>query len=289
MHYKNIAVFGKYQDKSVTAHVAELVTFLVEQKINVYLGATTAKTKVLDKLPVQCIADEDLKNRIELGIVLGGDGTLLSVARKLAPLGIPIIGVNLGQLGFLTDVPITSMNQDIIKILRGVHTEEQRMMLLLEVLRDGELVASGHALNDIVISRHNADRLIAWSAQVNGKLVISARSDGVIVSTPTGSTAYALSAGGPILDPQLDAVVLVPICPHTLSNRPIALRANSVIEFDVTDIEQADAHVSADGQRLCDLRSNEVIRISRSQHSLKLIKMTESDHYETLREKLRWG
>lgn len=289
MSYKNIAVFGKYQDDSITPHVTDLVNFLLKQKINVYLGDTTAKSKILDNLPVGRITDEELKDHVELGIVLGGDGTLLNVARKLAPLGIPIIGVNLGRLGFLTDVPLASMNKDILEILQGTHTEEQRMMLLLEVTRDGKLIASGHALNDIVISRHNADRLIAWSAKVNGKLITSARSDGVIVSTPTGSTAYALSAGGPILDPELDAVALVPICPHTLSNRPIALRANSVIEFSVTDTEQADAHVSADGQRICDLRGNEIIRVSRSPHSLKLIKMTESDHYGTLREKLGWG
>ncbi|HAY46674.1 MAG TPA: NAD kinase, partial [Gammaproteobacteria bacterium] len=206
MSYKNIAVFGKYQDDSITPHVTDLVNFLLKQKINVYLGDTTAKSKILDNLPVGRITDEELKDHVELGIVLGGDGTLLNVARKLAPLGIPIIGVNLGRLGFLTDVPLASMNKDILEILQGTHTEEQRMMLLLEVIRDGKLIASGHALNDIVISRHNADRLIAWSAKVNGKLITSARSDGVIVSTPTGSTAYALSAGGPILDPELDAV-----------------------------------------------------------------------------------
>ena len=287
MSYKNIAVFGKYQDDSVASHVAELASFLLTQKVKVYLGDTTADSEVLNDLPLERATDEDLANLVELGIVLGGDGTLLSVARKLAPLGIPIIGVNLGRLGFLTDVPLISMNGDILKILQGFHAEEQRMMLSLEVIRNKKVVSSGHALNDIVVSRHNADHLITWSCNVNGKLVTSARSDGVIVSTPTGSTAYALSAGGPILDPELDAVALVPICPHTLSNRPIALRANSIIEITVSETEQA--HVSADGQRKCDLQGNEIIRISRSPHSLKLIKMTKSDHYGTLREKLGWG
>ena len=287
MSYKNIAVFGKYQDDSVASHVAELVSFLLTQKVKVCLGDTTADTEALNDLALERATDEDLANFVELGIVLGGDGTLLSAARKLAPLGIPIIGVNLGQLGFLTDVPLASMNDDILKILQGSHAEEQRMMLSLEVIRNKEVVSSGHALNDIVVSRHNADHLITWSCNVNDKLVTSARSDGVIVSTPTGSTAYALSAGGPILDPELDAVALVPICPHTLSNRPIALRANSIIDITVSETEHA--HVSADGQRKCDLQGNEVIRISRSPHSLKLIKMTESDHYGTLREKLGWG
>ena len=289
MNYQTIGVFGKYQDDEAAGHVAMLAKFLKNKSLEVLVGDETGKHSTLDVLGLERLEAEAIAQRADLAIVVGGDGTLLGVARCLAHHQVPLIGVNLGRLGFLTDVPVKTMQADIEKILQGDHATEDRLMLLVEIIRDDNTIASAHAVNDVVIARHNADRLISWKSYVDGKLVTSARSDGVIVSTPTGSTAYAMSAGGPILDPELDAVALVPICPHTLSNRPIALRASSIIEFSVSDSEFSDAHVSADGQIVCNLDGDELIRVSRSEHTVKLIKMTGSDHYSMLRAKLGWG
>jgi len=285
--FKTIGVFGKFQDASVEKPLKTLTKHLEKKGIEVKLGQTTA-TEITRDLPQQLLHDK-LPLDIGLAIVIGGDGTLLHVARRMAEMHIPIAGVNLGRLGFLTDIAQADMLKEIDQILAGNYQIENRMMLEVEVIRDEQTLYKQIALNDIVIGRHSLEKLISWEAKVNGQFVTSARSDGVILSTPTGSTAYALSAGGAIVHPGTDVISMVPVSPHTLSNRPITLPADSVVEVSITNRTENCAHVSADGLIGHDLKGDEIVRITRSKHSVNLVHTENYDYFAMLRAKLGWG
>jgi len=214
---------------------------------------------------------------------------MLHVARQMAEEQIPVAGVNLGRLGFLTDIAQSDMLSEIDEVLAGNYHIEQRMMLNAEVIDDGEIVYQQSALNDIVIGRHALEKLISWQVHVNQQFVTAARSDGVIISTPTGSTAYALSAGGAIMHPGTDVISMVPVSPHTLSNRPITLPANSVLEFTIHNQSENCAHVSSDGLIGHNLRGNEVTRITRSDLAVRLVHTKNYNYFAMLRAKLGWG
>ena len=286
--FKTIGVFGKYRDTSVELPLKELTSHLEDKGYNVKLGHTTA-AEITRQLPQERL-EETVPSDIDLAIVIGGDGTFLHVARHMATAAIPVAGINLGRLGFLTDIPRAKMLYEVDRILAGEFSIEERMMLKVAVHDDANnLVYEQDALNDIVIGKHALERLISWQAKVDGQLITSARSDGVIFATPTGSTAYALSAGGAIVHPGTDVISLVPVSPHTLSNRPIILPANLSIQVSIQNRTANLAHVSADGLIGYNLHGTETVTVKRSTHSVKIVHTKSYNYFAMLRVKLGWG
>ena len=285
--FKTIAVVGKYMNpaavESMREDLAILVAHLKSRQVTVLVEENTAKQAQLD----DCLAvkQNQISQRADLVIVMGGDGTMLSVARSLIETDVPLIGINRGRFGFLTDLRAEEMLDEIDRILAGEYQQESRMMLSTEVIRQHQTVFSCDALNDVVIKSDL--RLIELEVHINQKFVYRQRSDGLIISTPTGTTAYALSAGGPILHPNLDAIALVPICPHTLTNRPITVPSESVVEVKLVQLN--GAQISVDGQSQAALMLDDVIRIKRAPRSVTLLHPKEYCYFEMLRNKLNWG
>lgn len=285
--FKTIGVFGKFQDASVEAPVKALAQHLENKGLRVKLGHTTA-AEITRELPQELLHDA-MHVDIDLAIVIGGDGTMLHVARKMAEAQVPVVGVNRGRLGFLTDIPLNNMLAEIDQILDGDFSIEHRMMLDVTVRRGDDELYHQSALNDIVIGRHALEKLISWQVEVDQQFVTFARSDGVIIATPTGSTAYALSAGGAIMHPGTDVISMVPVSPHTLSNRPITLPASSVLSFTIHNQTENCAHVSSDGLIGYSLVGDETVEIRRSTHSVKLVHTRSYNYFAMLRAKLGWG
>jgi NAD+ kinase len=284
---RTIGLFGKYGSKDVGGVIERICAFVRKRGLQVLLEDATSEfmeQQCADSRPLASIGQE-----IDLAIVVGGDGTMLHVARSLAPFGIPLIGVNLGRLGFLTDIPTHRMYDELTQILDGDFKSEERILLDAEVVRDGKVLHTANAFNDVVVNKGQLARLIEFEIYVNDEFVNSTRADGVIVATPTGSTAYALSAGGPILHPTLPAIVLVPICPHTLSDRPLAVSSDSYFEILMTSTSHQSAHVTLDGQTSFSLQDHDRVRVRRGAQPVILIHPSSRNHYEVLRAKLRWG
>jgi len=225
----------------------------------------------------------------DLVLVIGGDGTLLHTARLLAPHKVPLVGINAGRLGFLADIRPEDLAPSLDAVLDGDYVEEPRALLQAEVYRNGEVTWQGTALNDVVVQKCDAGRMIEFETHVDGSYVCGHRADGIIISTPTGSTAYALSAGGPILHPRLDALAIVPICPHTLSDRPIVVNGNARIEIRMRDTESTNAQVVLDGQNHADVGAGDHVRISANGAPARLLHPANHDYYKLLRQKLHWG
>ncbi|HSB71944.1 MAG TPA: NAD(+)/NADH kinase [Candidatus Methylomirabilis sp.] len=224
----------------------------------------------------------------DLAIVLGGDGTLLSVARLMGPREVPILGVNLGGLGFLTEITLHELIPTLETVLRGEFAVSRRLTLNARIVRAGEVVESYEALNDAVVTKTVPSRIVELEAYVNGEYVTTFRADGLIVATPTGSTAYCLSAGGPIIYPSLPALVVIPICPHTLTNRPLVLPDSAEIEI-LPVAAGEDVHLTVDGQVGVGLRHRDVVSIRRSDRTIPLVKSAKLNYFELLRTKLKWG
>jgi len=224
-----------------------------------------------------------------LVVVIGGDGTLLSIAKSAADARTPILGVNLGGLGFLTEVTPPRMLTELERVLTRRFAVDERLMLDMKILRNGRAVRQGSALNDIVVSKKSTiARAVDLVVEVDGRYVTSYKADGLIVSTPTGSTAYSLSAGGPILDPKLDVLVLNPICPHTLAHRPLVLRDTVVIEVSLRNSDEG-VFLTLDGQTGHPVRAGDKVRICRSEDRVRLIQAAERNYFHLLRSKLKWG
>jgi len=284
---KTVGVFGKYRDASIGEHIVRLTQFLQERKLSVLMDEATADRIGKPFGPGQ--TRDVICHAIDLAIIVGGDGTLLNVARNLAACHVPIIGVNLGRLGFLTDIQAEHMTEEIRKILDGDYQTEKRLLLQAEVMRKGKIVHSANAFNDVAVGKGELARMIEFEMYIGGEFVNDTRGDGLIVASPTGSTAYALSAGGPILHPALPAIVIVPICPHTLSNRPIVVGAESIIEIVITGAVNQRAHVTFDGQSTYSLEDHDRIYVRRSEYDVELIHPSRRSHFEVLRIKLGWG
>ncbi|SCK25908.1 NAD kinase [Vogesella sp. LIG4] len=238
-------------------------------------------------VPYPLVEREDLGKLADLVIVLGGDGTMLSVARVLAPYRVPMVGINQGRLGFMTDISLHEMLNAVDGILDGQFVPEERILLHASVIREDAEVVSALALNDVVISRGSLGSMIEFEVFVDNQFVYSQRSDGLIISTPTGSTAYSLASGGPILHPTLQAFALVPICPQSLSNRPIAISNNCEVEFMLT--RGLDTKVHFDGQSHCDLMEMDRVIIRSYRNTLKILHPVGYNYYDMLRHKLHWG
>ncbi|MFT7673287.1 MAG: NAD+ kinase [Gammaproteobacteria bacterium] len=237
-------------------------------------------------LPI--VSMEELVDESDLVISLGGDGTLLSAARSLAGKSTPLLGINLGRLGFLADVPISDVESYLAEIIQGHYSKEKRFFVTAEVENINGQTQQNIALNDIILHSHKALRMIEYEVFCNGDLIYKQRSDGVIVATPTGSTAYALSGGGPIMHPALDTLALVPICPHTLSNRPIVLPADQIIDLRIGQ-DDMQAKLAFDGQDVLIVERINKIRISRSPKMLTLLHPKDYDYFKILRGKLNWS
>jgi NAD+ kinase len=285
--FKSIAIIGKYLNLSalqqMQTDLADLARHLSAKNIDVWLEENTALGAELTGF--NTCALKKIGNKVDLAIVMGGDGTMLSVARTLMQSGIPLVGINRGRFGFLTDLRAEDMLVEIDRILAGQYQIESRMLLDTSVYRDNKLIHRGVALNDVVVK--SGLRLIELEVQIDGKFVHKQRSDGLILSTPTGTTAYSLSAGGPILHPNLYAIALVPISPHTLSNRPIAVHSASKIEVTLVQIDEAQA--SYDGQFQLALELGDKIVVQRAEQSIALLHPTGYCYFEMLRNKLNWG
>lgn len=285
--FKSIAIIGKYMNQSalqlMQGDLANLASHLSAKNLEVWVEESTAQHAQLTGFKTAPL--ESIGAKVDLVIVMGGDGTMLSVARSLIDADVPLVGVNRGRFGFLTDLRVEDMLVQIDRILAGDFIEEPRVLLAAKVERDGRILHANYALNDVVIK--SGLRLIELEVTINHKFVHKQRADGLIISTPTGTTAYALSAGGPILHPNLHAISIVPICPHTLSNRPIAVHSDSKIE--VTLVQFDDAQLSFDGQFQVVLEVGDKIIVQRAKQTISLLHPSDYCYFDMLRNKLNWG
>ncbi|MEK7842838.1 MAG: NAD kinase, partial [Pseudomonadota bacterium] len=263
--FKTIALIGKHKNPEIVAPLLRLGQYLQSRNLEVLLDCLTASEVTATAYPA--LALEEIGARADLAIVLGGDGTMLNIARKLAPFDVPLVGINQGRLGFLTDLSIDTMLETVGAMLDGRYVTERRMLLSAEVIRSEASVFGALALNDVAVNRGSGGSMIEFEVHINGEYVYSLRADGLIVATPTGSTAYALSSGGPILHPSLDLIALVPVSPHTLSNRPIVVGPDAFVEILMH--RTADARVHSDSHFHFDLQENDKVVVRRSPHTVR--------------------
>ena len=285
--FRTVGLIAKRGDARVGETLGRLIAMLRARGLEVLLDAHS-RGAYSDPDTTE-VARDALGGRCDLVIVVAGDGTFLSAARSLVDQDVPLLGVNLGRLGFLADIMPDEMSDRLNEILDGDFFEERRFLLEVAVERGAERIYSGSALNEAVTHKSSMARLVELEIHIDGHLVNSQRSDGLIVATPTGSTAYALSGGGPILHPSLDAIVLVPICPHTLTSRPVVVGGGSVVEVVLGDGAETAVQLSCDGRAKVDLAAGDRISIRKHRPDLRLIHPAGHEYYATLRAKLHWG
>jgi NAD+ kinase len=290
--FRHVALIGKYHTPVSGAGVdgsqrvlEDIAHFLARQGCEVVLERETATHTGLAHYPVLDVAG--IGAHCDLGLVVGGDGTMLGIGRQLARHGVPLIGINQGRLGFITDIALENYQDTLAPMLHGHYEEDQRSLMHGKVIRDSHCVFDALAMNDVVVNRGAASGMLEMRVEVDGHFVANQRADGLIISTPTGSTAYSLSAGGPLLHPSIPGWVLAPIAPHTLSNRPIVL-ADS-LEVAVEIISGRDASASFDMQSLATLLRGDRITVRRSQHRVRFLHPKGWSYFDTLRKKLHWN
>ena len=282
--FKTVAVVGKSDAASLPDVLDQLAAVLRRNGIAIVMDPLTAGAA---RTPPDAVAPMDeLPARADLAVIVGGDGTLISCARLMAERGVPLVGVNLGRLGFLTDIPAEGLEGAIESILAGDYAAEQRMLLSGTVRRGGKTLLAALAMNDVVVNRGAMGSMIEFAVTVDGEFIYTLRADGLIVATPTGSTAYALSAGGPILHPSLSAIALVPISPHTLSNRPVAIGNTSRVE--ITLVRGEGARANFDVQAYCELEPADVVTVTAAPRPATLLHPRGYRYFAMLRQKLRW-
>lgn len=283
--FKTIGLVWRDNDIPDSGYVNRLTSFLHNH------DCKTISTHIephAEKRTLHVHNKKELGEQCDLVICMGGDGTLLCVARELVDYEIPLLCINLGRLGFLADLSPEEAFKVLPEILDGHYDEESRIMLTTSVSRNGELVHQGDAFNDVVIHKWNTSRLIEFETHVDNRLINSQRADGLIVATPTGSTAYSLSVGGPIVYPTMKAFLLVPIAPHRLTNRPIVIDGDSVVDIRIID-KWSSLQVSCDGQPGVPLEYDDHVRIDKKNTKIKLLHPTSHNYFQTLRAKLHWG
>ncbi len=280
---KRVGIFCKPKSTLGREVLTELTEWLRKRDCQVLMPPDTSE--LIDE--TSDLEREDIPKNSDLIVVLGGDGTLLSVARVTHPTQVPILGVNLGSLGFLTEVSLAELYPTLEIVFRGEFTSEERMLLQARIIRNGTPITEDYILNDVVINKGALARIVNLEVHVNEQYMTSYRADGLIVSTPTGSTAYSLSAGGPILHPSLNALVLSPICPFTLTNRPIVLPGYKVIQVRQTTEEELT--VTLDGQTGYEMQADDILEMRRSDTPVNLVQVPGKNYYQILRRKLHWG
>jgi len=282
--FKTIGLIGKYKSPDITQPLLKVGALLTKRGVKVLVDPLTASYTQDNGYLVLPL--EEIGRTADLVVVLGGDGTMLNIACALALHDIALVGVNRGRLGFLTDISVDTMIETIGAILDGKYVTEERMMLEAEVLHDGSSMFKALAFNDVVVSKGGEDSMIEFEVKIDGRFLYALRGDGLIVATPTGSTAYALSAGGPIIHPALSAMALVPICPHTFSSRPIVISSDSAVEIIIN--HALDAHAHLDNHAHHQLHEQDRVVIRRHPRTVRLLHPAGHDYYNMLRAKLHW-
>lgn len=290
--FRHVALIGKYQTVASGASGAfsrnaleDIAHFLHAQGCEVFFEHDTAHNMGISGYPVLSVPA--IGAQCDLGLVVGGDGTMLGIGRQLAHFGVPLIGINQGRLGFITDIPFDSFTSTLAPMLRGDYEEDHRSLMHARVMRDGHCVFDALAMNDVVVNRGATSGMVELRVEVDGHFVANQRADGLIIATPTGSTAYALSAGGPLLHPSIPGWVLVPIAPHTLSNRPIVL--SNAAEIAIEIVAGRDASANFDMQSLASLLHGDRIVVTRSKHHVRFLHPKGWSYFDTLRQKLHWN
>jgi len=282
--YKSIGIFTRPRRADVSSIVQPLLQWFADRGVRTAYDMETAESMQVQTGRTR----EQLAAESDLLLVMGGDGTLLAGARVAAPLGVPILPINLGSLGFLTSFTLGEMYPALEQTLAGQLQASERMMLQVELIRGGKTIEQQRVLNEAVINKGTLARMIEVELEIEGDFVCRYRADGLIIATPTGSTAYSLSAGGPIVHPDVEAIIVTPICPHTLSDRPIVVRdTNCVIMRQRGPAESV--YLTLDGQKGLPMQSDDVVRLTRAKERLKLIQPPKKPYYEILRSKLKWG
>lgn len=284
--FKTIGLIGRKSD-SVGEALLILTDYLASKDVSLLISKSLAP--LVPEAEVSVASRDEIGRQCDLIIVLGGDGSLLGAARMLAHHNVPVLGINRGRLGFLTDILPEEIEQRVGAVLEGEYTLEKRFLLNAVVKRDNQVIGKGEALNDVVVNSGTSAQMMEFDLYVDNEFVYRQRSDGLIVSTPTGSTAYSLSGGGPIMHPMLDAVVLVPMFPHTLSSRPIVIDGNSEIRIEIGAHNVMQPPVTCDGQVYLKTMPGDVVYITKKQHKLYLIHPLDHSFYENCRDKLGWG
>lgn len=290
--FRHVAVIGKYAPPGSAGRadaarqtLEELARFLQNAGCEVTLERETAANTGIVDYPAMDVAS--IGEQCDLGLVVGGDGTVLGIGRQLAKHGVPLIGINQGRLGFITDVPLGNYVEALTPMLQGQYEEDHRTLMHGHVMRDGHCVFDALAMNDVVVNRGGTSGMMELRVEVDGHFVANQRADGLIIASPTGSTAYALSAGGPLLHPAIPGWVLVPIAPHTLSNRPIVLADATEITIEV--VSGRDASANFDMQSLASLHLGDRVIVRRSQHRVRFLHPKGWSYFDTLRKKLHWN
>ena len=283
--FSRVALVGKYQADGIQERLKDLAGLLGQQNCEVYVESATASHLGLTAYPIKKV--EEFTDIIDLAVVLGGDGTMLGIGRQLAGSNVPLVGINMGRLGYMTDIPIQNVQTVLPQIIAGEYEADTRTLLDAVVIRNGKKINQALALNDVVVNRSGISGMVELAVRVNGSFMYDQRSDGLIVSTPTGSTAYALSAGGPILHPRVAGILLAPIAPHSLSNRPIVLPQEIVVSIEVVD--GREVIVNFDMQSQTNLQTGDMIEVRQSEKTITLLHPRGHSDYKTLREKLHWN
>lgn len=290
--FRHVALFGKHHTtisgaalESSRRVLDDVAHFLSRQGCDVVLDPDTALYAGLSQYPSMTIAE--IGAQCDAGLVIGGDGTMLGIGRQIARYGLPLIGINQGRLGFITDIPIDKYQETLQPILNGQFESEERCVLQAKVLRDSDCVFDALALNDVVVSRGGTSGMVELRVEVDGRFVSNQRADGLIIATPTGSTAYSLSAGGPLMHPSIGGWVMAPIAPHTLSNRPIVLSDSSEISIEVVSGRNASANF--DMQSLASLLIGDRVMVRRSEHRVRFLHPAGWNYFDTLRKKMHWN
>ncbi len=290
--FRQVALIGKYHataagsaGASTRKAMDDIAHFLMDQGCDVVMEADTAANMGLSGYAALDVAG--IGAHCDLCLVVGGDGTMLGIGRQMAQYGVPLIGINQGRLGFITDIPIGQYQATLEPMLAGAYEADDRSLMQAKVLRDGHCVFSALAMNDVVVNRGATSGMVELRVEVDGRFVSNQRADGLIIATPTGSTAYALSAGGPLLHPSIPAWVMVPIAPHTLSNRPIALSNSAEIAIEI--VAGRDASANFDMQSLASLMHGDRIVVTRSQYQARFLHPKGWTYFDTLRQKMHWN
>lgn len=285
--YSTIGLIGKPNHKGAEATISALYQYLIDNNYNVIIENTVANSLTLPEMKVHNLTD--IGELADLAIVVGGDGYMLGAARVLSCYNIGVIGVNRGNLGFLTDISPNELIPPLEQILKGESRSEQRFLIEAEVYRHGKLKSSNTAVNEAVLHAGKVASMIEFEVYIDNSFMFSQRSDGLIISTPTGSTAYSMSAGGPILTPNLNALSLVPMFPHTLTSRPIVVDGNSEIKLALANENYENLQVSCDGHVILAVLPGDEVIIRKSEHTLRLIHPLDHNYFNVLRTKLNWG
>jgi NAD+ kinase len=290
--FRHVALIGKYQATSSGATGAstrssldEIAHFLMDQGCEVVLEADTATNTGLANYTTMGVTG--IGQNCDLCLVVGGDGTMLGIGRQLAQYKVPLIGINQGRLGFITDIPFEQYKATLKPMLAGDYEEDDRSLMQARVMRDGRCVFAAQAMNDVVVNRGATSGMVELRVEVDGRFVANQRADGLIIASPTGSTAYSLSAGGPLLHPSIPGWVMVPIAPHTLSNRPIVLANSAEIAIEI--VAGRDASANFDMQSLASLMHGDRIVVTRSEHQVRFLHPKGWTYFDTLREKMHWN